>query len=249
MPCVICGDPITVKSHILPRALFHDMKRGVPIIGPRRDGGGYQTLQSGGWDDQILCERHEAALGLFDTAGVTFCRDHAKAVGLTPNAAFRDIPIKSAETLISFACACVWRRATSEHMRSGTELLGPYDGRLRRRLFEGDSSWEPELAITRHQIRDAHGAAMNLVIVPTPWRIAERHFWRFSIHELIFDLKFDQRPTPASADLFPVNGQTVATVWVEPPTSVMDIPGLVGAIIEMSKRPKSPKRVYTSPKS
>lgn len=34
--CVICGDTATVKSHLIPRAIFHDMTRHGPERGRSR---------------------------------------------------------------------------------------------------------------------------------------------------------------------------------------------------------------------
>lgn len=108
---MVCGESRTVKAHILPRALFHDMKRGDPILGQRRDGPGRLTVQSGDWDDRILCGQHEAALGEAGRYAIRFCREYAAAAASAPNAAFRGISLSRPDLLVTFACACVWRKA------------------------------------------------------------------------------------------------------------------------------------------
>jgi hypothetical protein len=57
VPCLVCGAPSTVRSHILPRAFIHMLKGDEQraLVGHRhRDG--REFTQSGSWDDSILCE-------------------------------------------------------------------------------------------------------------------------------------------------------------------------------------------------
>lgn len=127
MPCVICGSAVTVRSHIIPRSLFRmSLRAGRPVVGSRRSGSGYQYLQSGFWDEDILCAEDEAKLCLPDDYAARFCR---KFVAASADGSFSaTIPNPKPGMLVTFAGACVWRMAASRtHGRpeAARTLRGP----------------------------------------------------------------------------------------------------------------------------
>lgn len=75
MPCVVCGSSSTVKAHLFPRALLHDLKvddKHLFGYGMKREGETF--FQSGRFDPDILCDIHEQSLHLCDDYAVKFIR-------------------------------------------------------------------------------------------------------------------------------------------------------------------------------
>jgi hypothetical protein len=241
LPCLICPDEFadrpTVRSHILPRALFHSMHRGKQIVGPRADGFGQRVLQSGVWDDRLLCEVHEGALNEIDKYGIKFCREWAWQCALWRNGPVLEVRNPYPERLVSFACACVWRAAARGGL-SPTIALGPYGNRLARRIFKADLSWSPPLLLSRLGMIDANGESLNMVIPPVRWDIRGHHFWRFSVCGLVFHLQLDARPTPLLPGMDPMNDRTTALVLLEPHRDVRTVPALMDSMLRMFAPPK-----------
>lgn len=75
MPCIICGTEKTVRSHILPKAVARDLRRGHAhtIVGSSRYDG-VKKLPGGAFSDHLLCKKHEAVTSKFDTYAVGFLR-------------------------------------------------------------------------------------------------------------------------------------------------------------------------------
>lgn len=150
-------------------------------------------------------------------------------------------PEPDPERLVDFACACVWRGSA----RGGVDparQLGPYAERIRRRIFDGRRGFDPPLLIHRLGMLDATGDGLNMAILPTRWNIREKHFWRFSVCGLVFDLQLVARPTPLLAEAVPMNGRTTVLILLEPGRDVPTVPSLMAAMHRMlgpssSRRP------------
>ncbi len=215
MICVICGASNTVKSHIIPRSLFHAAKRpNKPIIANAPSGIGYQILQSGHWDKSILCAEHEADFGIYDEYGAVFCKAFLTQLRAGKVRAVIENP--QPERLVGFASACVWRFAASRTQGNPGKLLGPYAAKLEEMLFRG-GAFDPLLLISRHGYQDRSGALLNMGTLPFAYREERLRFWRFIVCGLIFDLKLDNRgPIPAMKTLA-VNDMKLVTIFEDFP--------------------------------
>lgn len=231
MACTICGSTETVRSHILPRALFRmGTTPGRQVIGNRRDGPGYVHLQSGFWDDDILCAKHEARLSVPDDYAARFCRKFLKA---SADGSFSTtIPNPLPDRLVSFASACVWRMAVSRTENKPERMLGPYAARLRARLFDGDP-FEPFLLISRSAYVSRRDP-LNLGVLPHLYRELDLRFWRFVTCGLIFDLKLDNRPAPPPMAILGVNGSKEVFLHEDFPQEVSRIPDIAESLVRLS---------------
>lgn len=135
--CAVCGAQPTVKSHIIPRGLAHDLRGDSKhLIGGSIFRPGISLPQSGRWDSKILCAQHEAALTVYDDYGIRFVRafraapfDGRDRVTILPN------PIPSHLQL--FFLAMIWRKDLSNQVMGETSKLGPYAEKIAASLFEG----------------------------------------------------------------------------------------------------------------
>jgi len=238
MACVVCGVEGTVKSHIIPRSLFHATKRpNKPIVANAVSGIGYQFLQSGHWDKEILCTLHEAVLGIYDEYGVIFCKSFLTQLRAGKMEAVIANP--HPERLVRFVSACVWRFAASRGHGKPAKLLGPYADKLEEMLFR-ESAFDPPLLISRHGFQDRNGALLNMGTLPFIYFEEGLRFWRFIVCGLIFDLKLDNRgPIPAMKTLA-INAERSITVFEDFPQNPARDPAIGPSLMRMSA--KQPNR-------
>lgn len=232
--CVVCGDTATVKSHLIPRAIFHDMKRPHrPFVGNTRRGSGYVELQSGYLDKGILCAIHEALLGPPDNYGVLFCRSFIRQ--LAEGVPDVRVPNPKPDLLVKFASACIWRTATSRTQGNPSRWLGPYAQKIEKSLF-GDVEFRPLLLVSRQSYRSATGEPLNLGALPHRYEELGIHFWRFIAGGLIFDLKLDNRSTPPAMRTLDASHMPVLLLMEDFPQSALNAPGIGTALARMATR-------------
>lgn len=233
MTCAICGSLSTVRSHIIPRSLFRLGSRpGKAIIGSRRDGPGYRHLQSGFWDDGILCAEHEARLGAGDDYAARFCR---RFVAASKGGSFSvTIPNPRPKLLVAFAAACVWRMGVSRGEGRPEAMLGPFAERLRAMLFDG-ADYDPMLLVSRAAFVSG-GEPLNIGVLPHPYVEYGIAFWRFVACGLIFDLQLDDRQAPPAMAILAVNEATEVYLHEDFPLDVRRVPDLAGSLSRMGAR-------------
>ena len=235
MPCVICGSADTVRSHIIPRSLFRmSLRPGRPVVGSRRSGSGYQYLQSGFWDNDILCATHESQLGLQDDYAARFCR---KFLAASADGSFSaTIPNPQPSMLVSFAAACVWRMAVSRSRGRPEVMLGPYAKRLSAMLFE-NQFYDPMLLVSRSAFVRAK-EELRMGVLPHRYFESGIRFWRFVTCGLIFDLKLDNRTTPPAMATLAVNDAAEVLLHLDFPQDVRGSPDLAASLLRMGVEKK-----------
>jgi hypothetical protein len=171
---------------------------------------GWQFLQSGPWNDRILCDRHEKALAAPDDYAVKFCRAYAaRPPGLTARAI--DVPNPKPHLLTLFAYAMVWRSLAAKGVGDGLGSLGPYRSEIEGALFGGAAPALP-FTVTSATFRMPNGDRAKIALGAYRTRIADRTAWHFRVSFLDFLLFTDRRGLPAvfvpwqanSADPVPV---------------------------------------------
>lgn len=195
MPCIVCGDANTVKSHIFPRALMHDIRGdGKHVVEASTHQQGPKFHQSGLWDDHILCRKHEQALGPLDDYGVRFCRTAMAKARPMPaiNGYYAHNP--KPELLRRFAVSVVWRFAVSRHGRSVE--LGPYEKRAENWTFEADQPDLPLIWVSLSRLKLGDRPILDFAIAPTAEKLGAIRAYSFVLGELRFHVQFDRRATP-----------------------------------------------------
>ena len=233
--CVVCGGGPTVKSHLIPRAIFHDMKRpDNPFIGNRRDGTGYVDLQSGFLDRSLLCAAHEAMLGTADKYGVELCRSFLQQVAA--GADYPRVANPKPELLVDFAKACVWRSAASRTAGVPSKWLGPYARRIEDSIF-GTTVFRPLLLVSRLAYVNGNGEKLNMGAPPHRYQEEGINFWRFIAGGLIFDLKLDNRSAPPAMRTLDAINIEEFLLEEDFPRSALHAPGIGTSMIRMALRP------------
>lgn len=195
MPCLVCGSSETVRSHILPRALMHDIRAdGTHAAAGWLDRDGTMFTQSGIWDGDILCALHEGALNDADTYAVKFCRTFDDVAQPTPQANGFMVANPRPELLPRFAIAVIWRYCVSRFGRRQSQKLGSWETILRSLLFDSHpTATMPDLMIIRQQAQ-IDGRTIPFATQPHSARHQGITYWQFQVAGLQFRMKLDRRP-------------------------------------------------------
>lgn len=194
--CLLCGE-LAVRSHILPRALIHDLRKGAGhVVVGKRDADGVRYSQSGEWE-HLLCEQHESALSPADDYGVRFCRAaHASMDGASE---YFTVPNPEPDLLLRFALANVWRKV---HSASGKRLrlsLGSHELRVRQAIFDHHPS--PYHLLLNSSSHSLEGQPINIASYPMQTRLLDIKMWKFSLSRIDFSIAIsNQRITKYYSD-------------------------------------------------
>jgi hypothetical protein len=203
--CVVCGQSPTVRSHLFPRALIHRIRGAEKhVIEGDRDRAGVRLTQGGLWDDQLLCEVHEASLGAADDYAIRLSRRFEKSGTIAPSGTSYRLGNPQPELLLRFAYATIWRHVVSKHGASHALDLGPYRRKIEEYLFNG-ASLALEAIVGRSNVVDPHGNPIEVGIAPYKSKLYGWTIWLFTIGGFDFYIKTDQRPFPKAWQPFLVN--------------------------------------------
>lgn len=215
MPCLVCGAKDTVKAHIFPRALMHEIRAdGKYALSGTKLKDGATFLQSGLWDNAILCEAHERMLAAADDYGVDFCRrfqaDKIPAIG-ADGFLFRQT---NPALLSQFVMSVIWRFAVSRHGRDAGISLGSFAGPLADWIFRGTPN-RPEIFVVRHEFQ-IDGRTIAMASYPHRFKLSDLNWWRFHISGFGFQMKLDRRPSGLPAGLLVEGNHDLAVAQTGP---------------------------------
>lgn len=212
--CAVCGKGPTVKSHLRPRALHHDLRGDQKaVIFSEVEKPGYQLSQGGRYDKTILCAEHEAALGPYDDYAVDFVRTFPTLRRRVGRVAYEVSPINS-ELLIRYVSSVVWRHGVSTVCPE--VALGPYEKLLRDITFEGAPCLpEPSVLIAFNELPDGSTEPTHQIgMSPSPTTLFERRCWSFWDGGLNFIIKTDRRPFDQRFAQIPLSGDGIGRVLI-----------------------------------
>jgi len=210
-PCRICGDP-TIKAHLFPRALAHDMRAGQKhlLVGGVASPGS-RVVQSGLVDKAILCAKHDGILGDYDNYGIQFCRTFANTA-TAPAPDIWHVAGVDGDKLTRFWLASLWRFAISNFPEAQGVTLGVFEPAIRDILFNGAScSTEPAVMLVRYK---AHRIPAENICFP-PYASAffgsTCNAYGMAIGGFQAFVKIDGPPLAAPFQELTINGKTDIT--------------------------------------
>ena len=183
--CAICGNPKTVASHVIPRALSHEIRadgKDLTILssGVKKP----KFSQSGLVDRTLLCSAHEAVTGELDRYGIDFIR-RVRGARTSHSDRFQ-IDNPEPEKLIRFAASIVWRAVVSPHGNADRGDLGGMEKDVERNVFEG-AALKAQLFVSsisiQHEQRELLAAMM-----PVRSRQHGAWAWSFTLNGCFFAL-------------------------------------------------------------
>ena len=232
--CRVCGSNATVRSHLFPRALSHDIRgsaKHVVTLTPSALGPKFH--QSGEWSDRILCREHEEVAHSAEKYAIAFCRRFNDAVAALGRPLSVDVSNPEPSFLVLFAHIVVWRHAAAwPHLERS---LGPYFSRIQETIFEAADPLEVMVMDPGH-VRSGERALLGLC--PSKIVVGSRRGYRFDIGGLSFILKTDKRPYQ-----WPLGGELLANnnpirVLLHDPVEVHKNPQLIRGLMNGSLTPE-----------
>jgi len=213
MPCVICGETRTVRSHIVPKALMIETRRQEPhLVTGSRFHNGAKPSQGGHFSDRILCAAHETLTGPFDKYGTEFIR-RAEAIfqATKPDRSFT-VSNPKPQTLHRFALATIWREVQNNGANHKV-TLGKYAAAVQDAVFAGAAiNWPMLVSRTRFTLDSPD--TVRMVVHPYRVRIGERNAWTFTAAGYAFYLFSDARGVGILPDWLRANVSDPACVVV-----------------------------------
>jgi hypothetical protein len=204
--CLICGVPKTVKSHLFPASLMHDLRAEAKhLVEGSRFQDGTMFRQSGEWDDGILCDAHEKEVGAGDDYAIKLLRRfRRKEYTPTPDGGYLLVNPDPAK-LTLFAYSTIWRFAVARGHENLRADLGPYLKRIEDIVFHG-APHNLDLLFWKRSFHLSDGRETPMAIGPHRQRFAERNCYMFLILGAEFIVKADNQPFPSAMRPYLANG-------------------------------------------
>lgn len=241
MPCKVCGNPETVRSHLLPRAFVKDTKgdHQAAFQGSSSSQGTILT-QCGDFDPDLLCEAHEKSLQLSDDYAVRWVRNFRKNATLRSDLEDKlfEVANPRPDLLLHFVCSVVWRHAASDRFKENDGLLGPFEAKLRSMIFQG-AKYDPAFCISKRDLT-VGDQPFDPPIIISPHRNPQwgARGWEFELGGFIWSLKLDSRARGAIPSVMMANGKNPVLVANLPPLPAVERNGFVEIFANMRPFPK-----------
>ncbi|UWM84945.1 hypothetical protein [Rhizobium sp. SRDI969] len=183
--CIVCGCGPTVNSHILPRALLHDIRKEAKhLVSGSIDKDGVGFHQSG-FADRFLCRTHEDLFHQADDYAIDLCRAFA-AGKYDVQSEYLLIANPVPQLLTRFAIGVVWRWVWSSYGRRLGLKLGSHEPKVRKVIFEHQVALY-QLIVTRSRasIKDRR---VDLATYPSYGKMSGLNGWQFQVLGLMFNV-------------------------------------------------------------
>jgi hypothetical protein len=238
MPCKICCDPVTVNSHIIPRALAHDVRgRDTHSIIASRKSSGPKPSQSGISYPNLLCDTHEKQTSVVDKYGIEFVRRiAAEWKNHRTNGSMRVVNPQP-EMIRRFALLTIWREVHA--VENSTRTLGRFDQAIQDGLFGTSLLPDWPVIVQRTNFVDEQGEPVDYNIYPWRNKIFERNCWCFTAAGVNFFVVSDNRGLPLKFSSYSADTNDPAIVAIPSPLPVKKM-GMVNSVIDsMAKNRKA----------
>lgn len=230
MPCLICGDPKTVKSHLTPRAFVHDI-RGNDTRAYEGSIGyeGTRYTQAGTFDRTILCQLHEDHLKDCDDYAVNWVRDVQADAQISPCGDFLTVANPRPDLLAKFVYSHVWRHAVSPRNSAFDMDMGPWEWQLRQKIF-AEGRYDPTFVIIRQRWM-SQGIELKEMII-APYKV-EKRLWEFGLGGLRWFLKLNDRRADKPLDRIKANSKSPLRIPILEDTEFTKRPGIIDIGVNM----------------
>lgn len=186
MPCLICGNLETVRSHLIPRSLAREVRgknKSLSLLS--RTPGRPQSLPAGPFDRDLLCDEHEKITADLDTYGMKFIRSARQLARSSSGAQTIDVPNQNPAKLSRFVGSIVWRCFVSPHGENDPSALAQYREALEQWVFES----KPFDALTAVAATTSFRVgSLKAPMIVLPWRVGtpDRCVWHMELGGITF---------------------------------------------------------------
>lgn len=199
MKCKLCGeDKKLIKAHIIPAGFFRPLRIGksAPEIHSNTNGVYPQKSPIGVYDKDILCEKCDRYLGLWDDyAHKILIQDFSEqlAVYKRNNKVAYKIDNYDYKKLKMFFLSVLWRASISSQEFYKKINIGPHEQRLKEMIIN-DNPGEPyDYSITLAKFSNPN---FKVMLDPHNTRFNSVNYCQFYITGFVFYIKTDKKNPP-----------------------------------------------------
>jgi hypothetical protein len=233
MPCLVCGNNATVKSHLTPKAFTLDLRGSksrayegsLAFEGPR-------FTQGGTFDRTLLCEAHEQMLGDCDDYAVDWVRQ-IPSRAQSSHCGMLHMPNPRPDLLLKFVCSHVWRHAVSPQNRAYDMDLGPWEWQLRHLIFGAGAQYDPTFHIVRQRWTSEGVELKELLIAPHRIPGQGKRCWEFDLGGLLWKLRLNERQVDRRLERLKANGANPVPILILEDRELTDRPGALDIAVNM----------------
>ncbi len=175
MTCRLCNrsDLEMAKSHIIPRALVHDLradKKHLLVVDTAT--GDNSHTQSGDWDDDILCRACEASFSPWDSYAVDFFRSEPTNIfGSNSIAQWFEVNNHDYSKLKLFFISLIWRASVTTRPFFSAVSLGPYEAIAANHIQTSNPGSQDDFPVTINKFGQSQAAAGAERVHAAPTRL------------------------------------------------------------------------------
>lgn len=132
MSCLVCGESVTIKSHLIPKAMAQEVQSGKAHAVARATDD-FTHTQSGLYEKNILCAECDNKLGAWENTAVKTFRAIRDAAKLSSFGEYVLDGVKG-DNILRFVTGVLWKYSVASP-ENGRIELGPYQNTLRDVAF------------------------------------------------------------------------------------------------------------------
>lgn len=197
--CRLCGqEKKLIKAHIIPEAFFRPLRDGnlAPMMHSNSPGNYPKRMPVGPYDPSILCGDCDHKMAPWDDYAQELLLhgfSGAEGVSLGQQKVAWKIETFDYRKLKLFFLSLLWRASVSQQSWYKRISVGPFEGRLRTMILDGDPGGSQDFAVLLARFGDSD---VTVMLDPHPEKFESVSFTRFYLTGFLAYIKVDQRPTP-----------------------------------------------------
>ena len=194
MPCKNCGEPQTIKAHLIPKVFCKQIQEGKSHAAQVTETGNYRISQSGIWDCSILCSECDNNLGELENYA------HSVFSKIRENGS--DLPWKLKEVIgvnnkkiLRFCSAILYKFSLTDDFKGKIDLKG-YQETCRRIAFGECKIPNYFNAFFWRAIRFPNDKGQFVYRAPLPDQLDGIDLYRMMLGGMLIFVKIDKRKLP-----------------------------------------------------
>lgn len=194
MPCANCGNPETIRAHLIPKVFCRQIQEGKSHAAQVTESGNFRPSQSGIWDRSILCSECDNKLGELE--------NYAHHVFSAIRKSGSDVPWKTKavdgvenEKILRFCSAILYKYSLTDEKKGRINLQGSQE--VCRSIAFGECTIPDEFnAFLWRPVRYPYDTGQFAYRAPLPDDLHGVKLYRMMLGGMLIFVKIDQKEIP-----------------------------------------------------
>jgi hypothetical protein len=189
-----CQSSALVKAHIIPAGFGRLIRGDGPNMSLSLEEAREASPQLGEYDSEILCEKCDNRLGVFDDYAIDYCRNFASKHHPINDDEFELLDF-DCEKFEKFVLSVLWRASVCKRRKFERVALGPYENRFRDILFGAQPLRRlRSFELMLHRYTSEHLDVTGIYTLPVRTAIFGLNAYIFGLTGFRVIAKLDARP-------------------------------------------------------